>query len=150
MDGRCQSAFTAGMKSYRSVALIQLCCFATLGLFLSACRHNATQAEAVDPVGVYALVSADGKQVPATVSHDGHSLELRSGTFTINADGTCSTKTVFCPAPGKEVSREVSATYTQDGSGLTMRWQNAGMTKGTVHGDTFTMNNEGMILVYKK
>ncbi len=101
-------------------------------------------------MGVYALVSADGKPVPTTVSHDGHNLELRSGTFTINTDGTCSTKTVFCPTPGKEVSREVSATYTQNGAKLTMRWQGAGMTQGTVHGNTFTMNNEGMILVYRK
>ncbi|MHC1764165.1 MAG: hypothetical protein AB9869_07645 [Verrucomicrobiia bacterium] len=138
------------MKTYRSVPLFEICCFVSLGLLLAACSHNSTQTGAVNPVGIYALVSADGKQVPATVSHDGHSLELRSGTFSINADGTCSTKTVFCPAPGKEVSREVNATYTQKGSTLTMRWQNAGMTKGTVHGDTFTMNNEGMILVYKK
>jgi hypothetical protein len=104
----------------------------------------------VDPTGVYTLVTADGKPVPAKISHDGHSLDLLSGIFTIKADGTCSSQTVFVPPSGKEVSREVNATYTQNGPNLTMRWQSAGMTKGTVEGNTFTMNNEGMILVYRK
>jgi hypothetical protein len=31
-----------------------------------------------------------------------------------------------------------------------MKWQGAGMTTGTIAGNTFTMNNEGMELVYKK
>jgi hypothetical protein len=31
-----------------------------------------------------------------------------------------------------------------------MRWQGAGMTIGSVAGDTFTMNNEGMVLAYRK
>ena len=31
-----------------------------------------------------------------------------------------------------------------------MKWQGAGMTIGTVEGDTFTMDNEGMVFVYKK
>lgn len=138
------------MKTLRPLLLIRLCCFATAGLLLAGCKHQANSTGAVDPTGVYALVTADGKTVPATISHDGHNLELRSGTFTINADGTCISRTVFVPPSGKEVSREVNATYTQDGPDLTMRWQNAGMTKGTVKENTFTMNNEGMILVYRK
>jgi hypothetical protein len=75
---------------------------------------------------------------------------VRSGSFTIKADGTCSTKTVFVPPSGTEATREVSATYTKEGSKLTMKWQGAGMTIGTVEGDKFTMDNEGMVFVYKK
>jgi hypothetical protein len=77
-------------------------------------------------------------------------LQVRSGTFTINADGTCSTKTVFVPPSGQEATREVSATYTKEGAKLTMQWKGAGTTTGTIEGDTFTMNNEGMLFVYKK
>ena len=31
-----------------------------------------------------------------------------------------------------------------------MKWAEAGMTIGTVKGDTFTMNNEGMVLRGRK
>ena len=40
--------------------------------------------------------------------------------------------------------------YPREGPKLTMKWQGAGMTTGTIAGNTFTMNNEGMELVYKK
>lgn len=48
------------------------------------------------------------------------------------------------------MTREVNATYTQQGPNLIMEWEGAGTTEGTVEGDSFTMNNEGMIFVYKK
>jgi hypothetical protein len=88
--------------------------------------------------------------VPASVSHEGVALQVRSGTFTFKADGTCSTKTTFVPPSGSEIAREVSATYTKVGSKLTMQWQGAGTTTGTIEGNTFTMDNEGMVFAYKK
>ena len=130
---------------------IRLCSLLTAGILLSACKPEGKVAEASsDPAGIYALVSVDGKQVPASVSHDGTTLQMRSGTFTINADGTCSTKTVFVPPSGSEVTSEASATYTREGAKLTMQWQGAGTTTGTIEGKTFTMNNEGMVLTYRK
>ena len=126
---------------------LQLCFLLTAGLLLSACKQEAKVA---DPTGVYVLVSVNGNNVPASVAHDGTALQVRSGTFTINADGTCSTKTVFVPPSGTEVVREVSATYTKEGSKLTMQWQGAGTTTGTIEGNTFTMDNEGMVFVYRK
>ena len=113
-------------------------------------RPKQKVAEGGDPTGVYALVSVNGNKVPASVSHDGSALQVRSGTFTIKADGTCSTKTVFVPPSGQEATREVSATYTKEGSKLTMQWKGAGMTTGTIEGNTFTMDNEGMLFVYRK
>ena len=107
-------------------------------------------ANSKDVSGVYTLVTVNGNKVPASVSHEGVALQVRSGTFIIKADGTCSTKTAFVPPSGSEVTREVSATYTKDGPKLTMQWQGAGTTTGTIEGDTFTMNNEGMIFAYKK
>jgi hypothetical protein len=47
----------------------------------------ATRADA-NPVGTYALVSVDGKQLPCTLQHEGQSPTIKSGTFIINADGT--------------------------------------------------------------
>jgi hypothetical protein len=120
-------------------------------LFLSACSGDKTNVgNAPDITGVYALVSVDGAKVPTTISHDGARIEVRSGTFTIKADGTCSSKMDFVPPTGAETTRVVKATYTRQGSNLEMRWEGAGMTRGTVRGNTFTMNNEGMTLSYQK
>jgi hypothetical protein len=104
----------------------------------------------LNPAGTYALVSVNGKSVPCDLEHEGHSLKINSGSFLINADGTCSSKMVFSPPGGAEATREVKATYTREGAKLTMQWEGAGMTTGTVEGDTFSMNNEGMVLAYKK
>ena len=128
----------------------QLCFLLSAGILLPACKPEAKVATDSDPTGVYTLVSVNGKAVPTGVTHDGTALQVRSGSFTIKADGTCSTKTVFVPPSGSEQTREVSATYTKEGSKLTMQWQGAGTTIGTVGSNTFTMDNEGMVFVYKK
>jgi hypothetical protein len=104
----------------------------------------------INPTGTYALVSVDGNKVPCTVQHEGHTLAVKSGSFIINPDGTCSSKVIFSPPSGGDATREVKATYTRQGPKLAMQWEGAGMTTGTVEGDTFTMNNEGMIFAYRK
>lgn len=123
-----------------------------IGVVLSACKPEAKVAGggSGDPSGVYALVSVNGSKVPAKVDHENVSLQVRSGTFTIKADGTCGTRTTFVPPSGAEATREVTATYTRDGSTLNMQWKGAGTTTGTIEGNKFTMNNEGMIFVYQK
>jgi hypothetical protein len=112
-----------------------------------AAPGTKTGAADASPAGTYNLVTADGKNVPCTVQHDGHSMTIKSGAFVINADGTCISKMTLA---GRDVPIEVKATYKREGSRLTMKWEGAGMTIGTVKGDTFTMNNEGMVLVYRK
>jgi hypothetical protein len=129
---------------------LQLVFLLTAGILLSACKQETKVAAVPDTTGVYTLVSVNGNKVPASVSHDGTALQVRSGSFTIKAAGTCGTTTVFVPPSGKEATRDVSATYTKEGSKLTMQWQGAGMTTGTIEGNTFTMNNEGMVFVYNK
>ncbi|MCX6923629.1 MAG: hypothetical protein NT154_10550 [Verrucomicrobia bacterium] len=126
----------------------------------TGCKQEANVANAkvveakvaadTNPAGTYSLVSVDGNKVPCTLTHEGHTLTVKSGTFIINPEGTCSSKVVFSPPSGGDASREVKATYTRRGSKLTMQWQGAGMTTGTVEADAFTMNNEGMIFAYHK
>lgn len=132
------------MKSI-AVYLVCVCC-------LSSCtRTSVNGTGGQDPTGVYTLVSVDGSTLPANVSHGDHETRVYSGLFTINADGTCSSKTVFGPPLGdNKVTREVNATYTQKGTTLNMKWQGAGQTEGIVEGDTFTMNNEGMLFSYQR
>ncbi len=118
--------------------------------FLPVRAHAAAASDNADIAGVYTLVSVNGTAVPMTLDHEGAKLVIRSGAFTINADGTCVSKMVFVPPPGQEVTREVKATYTRQGNKLTMQWEGAGTTEGTVEGATFSMNNEGMVLAYRK
>ena len=131
--------------------LLRLC---LLALFMvvgwTGCKEPAKVAADVNPAGTYALASVDGNKVPCTVRHDGHALAVKSGSFIINADGTCSSRVAFSPPSGGDVVREVKASYTRQGAKLTMKWEGAGITTGTVEGDTFTMNNEGMIFTYRK
>ena len=107
----------------------------------------AATAADINPVGTYALVTVDGNKVPCAVEHEGHKMTIQSGGFIINPDGTCSSKMSLA---GRDAAIEVKATYTREGPKLTMKWQGAGMTTGTVEGDTFTMNNEGMVFAYRK
>ena len=142
-----QNQMSATLNTKNALQLIVLL---TAGLLLSACKQETKVTAGADPTGVYSLVSVNGNKVPASVSHEGATLQVRSGSFTIKADGTCGTKTVFVPPSGQEATREVNATYTREGSKLTMQWQGAGTTTGTIEGNSFTMDNEGMVLVYKK
>lgn len=119
--------------------------------YLTGCATTGdNKADRNDPTGVYTLVAVNGIKLPAGVLHGETEIKVHAGTFTIKADGTCSTQTVFGPPSGNTVTREVSATYTQEGSTLKMQWQGAGRTEGTIQGDSFDMNNEGMIFSYKK
>ena len=113
-------------------------------------KAKAAAASNKQLAGVYALVTVNGQKLPATVSHEGNTLEIRSGTFTINPDGTCSSMMTFVPPNGKEVTLETKATYSAEGQKLNMQWQGAGRTTGTAAGNTFTMENEGMVFTYRK
>ena len=116
----------------------------------SGCTNKADSNANLNPAGVYALVSVDGKNLPCRLTHEGATLTVKSGVFTITADGHCNSQITFCVSTNRDMSREVKATYTRRGAELTMRWEGAGMTLGNVHGNTFTMTNEDMILVYRK
>ena len=134
----------------RRVATRRLLQWSVLPLLMVVVWAGCKNAGDANPVGTYALVSVDGNKVPCTVQHDKHTLSVKSGTFAINADGTCSSKIVFSIPSGGDSGREVKATYTRQGAKLTMKWVGAGTTTGTVAGDTFTMNNEGITFAYRK
>ena len=121
----------------------------TLGLLLATCQSKIGISND-DHHGSYTLATVDGLQLPATVTHDDVEIKVQSGTFTINADGTCLSRTIFGPPSGADITRDVSATYTLNDSTMTMQWEGAGQTTGTISDGFFSMNNEGMIFVYEK
>jgi hypothetical protein len=75
----------------------------------------AAAAADINPVGTYALMTVDGKKVPCTVQHEGHTMTINSGSFSINADGGCSSKMSLA---GRDAAIEVKATYTREGPNL--------------------------------
>lgn len=123
---------------------------AWVALAASGCRQHAAAPSASDIAGTYALVSVDGAGLPASIRHDAARLEVRSGSFEIKPDGTCHCRTVFVPPSGKEITRDTHAQFTRQGTHLKMKWQHAGQTEGTVDADTFTMNNEGTVFVFRR
>lgn len=146
--------------------LVPRCILCTLAVcvLLSGCRGAETPraetpasssaatdaAELPDIAGSYMLVSINGTNLPFTITHEGPGIQVTSGTFTIRPDGTCAGTSAFVMPSGEARSREVSATYTRDGFKLTIQWEGAGVTTGTIEGDTFTMENEGQVLLYRK
>ena len=137
---------TASLSLVLLASLAPLCPLACR----AAPRSPQPTPDMAEVAGKYALVSVDGKLLPAAVSHEGATLEVRSGTFIMGVDGRCSTTTVFVPPSGREVTREVGAVFAKDGPRLTFWWDGAGTTTGTVEGTTFTMDNEGMLFVYRR
>ena len=115
-------------------------------------RVNAQTADKVgdSPAGAYTLVSVDGKHVPCIINHDGTTMNVQSGAFTISTNGQITSVMTVSVGDRKNVRVERTATYTMKESELTMKWQNAGTTKGRIAGQTFTMTNEGMAYVYRR
>jgi hypothetical protein len=103
-----------------------------------------------DIAGTYALESVNGGKLPFAMTHDGVTITIRAGSFVIKDDGTCSSRMTFVVPSGEEMTRDVAGTYTREGATLTITWAGAGTTTGTVEGKTFTMDNEGMVLVYRR
>ena len=142
---------SAGPKRALGAALV------VLGA-LSACAapQPESQAPAVPEaspsiVGSYTAITINGVSIPGSITNNqGVTLSVLEGSFVIRADGSCSSRTVFEAPSGERITRAVDATYTRDGDTLTMRWEGAGVTTGTIEGDTFTMDNVGMVLVYAK
>lgn len=151
--GSCMSSkgnwpfgFSQGMTPRVFVAVSSL-----LGVMMGfACNSARRPLGRGGLVAVYTLVSVDGKPLPASVSHGGAQLQVKSGTMTFRPGQRCVSKTMFVPPSTTPVVREVAASYTTAGSNITMRWDGAGITRGTLDGDRFTMDNEGMRFVYLK
>jgi len=133
--------------------IVRWAAIATIALIvisaLTGCKARPAASAGNGPAGTYNLVSVDSKPLPCAVAHAG-SPTVKSGIFVINADGTCSSKIIMSTPTGGDMTREVKATYVCNGNKLTMKWIGAGTTVGNFTGDTFTMNNEGIVFAYRK
>ncbi len=98
----------------------------------------------------YRLISIDGQPVPCSPLHDGQRApEVSGGSMIISSDGTFRGEIKFTD-PRVVGPGGAPGTYTREGNILTMKHPGAGYTQGTLDGDQFTMNNEGMLFVYQE
>src|SRR5215475_14274225 len=114
------------------------------GFFLAGCR-NQGGSNASSYAGTYTLATINGQKLPCTPPHEGGAPEVRAGTLTLNADGTFKSAMSYAMPSGKLASRDFSGTYTSDGPRLRLKWKGAGTTVATINGNTFTMDNEGVL-----
>ena len=98
-----------------------------LAMASAGCRQVEPVAADIDPLGVFALVSIDGKAVPCDLAHGGMSVPVRGGVFTIRADGTCISEMSLTAPGGRDVVVTRSATFTRQGPTLTMKWEGFGV-----------------------
>lgn len=138
--------YTARIAAVALLAILLL-------LALTGCRNGATTtmtANAPNPVGIYSLVSVDGKSLPCVLNHAGTTMTIQSGTFTITAEGRCVSSIKLSVTNNQAMTKVTRARYTQSGDELTMKWDRAGTTRGKVNDHSFTMTNENMIFAYQK
>lgn len=120
-----------------------------IGLCLPIREKASSTAETSDHTGTYTLVTINGNKLPYAPPHAGGAPQVQSGTITLNADGTF-TSAMSYNLPTGVASRNFSGTYTRNGSSFSLQWKGAGTTTATLEGDTFTMDNEGLLLAYRK
>ena len=131
--------------------ILALCLLAIVLLMaLTGCKNGSSSTINPDIFGVYTLISIDDKTVPCELSHEGQPMAIKSGTFTITPDGHCRSRMLFSVGSQKGMDLERIASYTTQGTDLTMHWEGAGITKGSIHDSTFIMTNEGMVFCYRK
>lgn len=120
-------------------------------LLVAALSLFACSREAFDHTGTYSMVSIDDNELPYAPAHQGQTgPEIVSGSLTLNADGTFAFSMSYRNPSGAIGENNLDGTYTVEGSEFRLQWQGAGVTLGTLDGDRFSFNNEGMVFTFQK
>ncbi|HIK97839.1 MAG TPA: hypothetical protein EYG10_07030 [Gammaproteobacteria bacterium] len=121
-----------------------------LGLCLTGCRTHTPENNNSNSSGVYKLVSINDHELPYSPPHAGGAPEVRAGEITLIEDGSFTSAMNYGLPDGKETGREFKGSYSRNGSDFHLKWEGAGTTTASLEGDTFTMNNEGVLFAYRK
>ena len=123
-----------------------------IGLCISGCSEDAnpTETKTLDYTGIYNLITIDGNNLPYTPSHEGNTLQVQSSTFILNTDAAFEMTMTYKRQSGEIFNQDFSGTYTLNNYTFTFHWQGAGKNTAALEGDSFTMNNEGLLFLYRK
>jgi hypothetical protein len=123
-------------------------------LAATACGDGPTDPSVESVVGIYSLVTINGTAVPLTlVTEPDYRLEVLSGFFDLRADGTFTLslrfrETVDGTATTSDYAE--SGTYTLSGSVLTFTTTEGLTGQATVSGNTLTIAESGLVLVFTR
>jgi hypothetical protein len=95
--------------------------------------------------GTYTLITVNGEDLPVEVPP----FTITSGTLRLNSDNTYSVST---PAifQGEPATFTDTGTFTVDGSTIQFSGVSSGDFSGTISGNTLTMSDQSLMLVYRK
>ena len=104
--------------------------------------------------GNYTLRTIDGQDLPAVILQVlNDKVEVTAGSLRINSDLTFSSSlTAAATTSGTTTSATdtQTGTYTLNGTAITLRFQDASTSTGSITGNTLTVIDEGLSLVYRK
>jgi hypothetical protein len=120
-------------------------------VFPFACTSTPKAAGRSQIAGTYDLTTVDGHAIPFAPMHGGRQAPLVvSGTLTLNADHTFDSSMSYGNASGVTWSKDFEGTYSGQSGQYVLKWEGAGKTSVKIDGATLTMNNEGMLFIYRK
>ena len=120
------------------------------GLFVG-CGGDATGPEAV--AGNYTLRTVNGQDLPVVIVQVlDEKIEVTAGSWRINSDNTFSTSLTLATTTGGTTTSETGSnngTYTLSGSAITFTFPDASTSSGSISGNTLTVIDEGLSLVFR-
>ena len=138
------------IRSLRTLAALALTAVAACGGGDGPTGNNQNAV-----VGTYTLQTVNGSALPSTVAlGPGESVTLRSGSVTLNADGSCTHRhDVAYTADGTTISDNTTfvCTYEVDGNTVVTTDADDGAQVTAVYSNgSLTTTNQGITLVYRK
>ena len=123
---------------------------AVLALGLPGCRPADAPTKTADHTGTYVLDTINGRKLPFNPLPRISTTEFSSGAITLQADGSFVATISHRASDGKVTKRDSSGSYTKEGSSFRLEYTGRGTATATLEGNTFTVNDDDLKLVYRK
>ena len=124
-----------------------------LSLAVTACGDSVGP----DPdahVGTYTLQTVNGSPLPFLIRQEGNNrIELTEGTVTLNANGTFSSRHSHRFTEGESISTEtqsLTGTYVKSDGTFTFTDNEGDVYSALLEGNSLTLNEGGVVAVYRK
>ena len=139
------------MRVFKKLAAI-----AVLGLAAAACGGGGDDGinEPASIAGTYNLQTIDGQAPPVVVFDEpGLKVEITSGNFILNANGTFTTTVVWRVTENNVVTPETESfpgTYTVSGTTVHFTYSDGDTDSATLADSTLTFSDAGSTVVFRK
>ena len=125
-----------------------------LVLAVACGKDSSTQPTMASVAGSWVLTSVNGASLPAVISQTGTAkVEMVSNVVTAMAAGAYTdVYQVRTTINGQSTTTTttVTGTFSVSGTSVTLHSSTGGSSAGTIAGNTFTMNQDGLVLVFTK